>query len=204
LGQWLKIHEYIGAETNRTAEAQSGGYAVVLPSLGDEAAIRPFVPPPIATSDKKMKKLPSPLVSVALLSASFTALTFTACSKPDRNATEAKVKDAYQDSKAAVTNAWDSVKSYTFEKRDDFSANAKALSSKMDAQISDLRANYSEAQASASRKAAMSELKSSEADYKEKVEALGHATAATWDSAKQNVIAAWDHLQAAYYKARAD
>ena len=62
----------------------------------------------------------------------------------------------------------------------------------------------SDAKASASRKAAMEELKKSEADYKTKVSALGDATEATWDSAKQNAIASWDRLQAAYYKARAD
>jgi hypothetical protein len=74
----------------------------------------------------------------------------------------------------------------------------------MDAQMSELHANYSEAKASASRKAAMAEIKDSEAAYKEKLGALGTATADTWDSAKQNVISAWDHLQASYYKARAD
>lgn len=58
--------------------------------------------------------------------------------------------------------------------------------------------------ASASRRAAMAEIKDSEAAYKEKLEALGTATADTWDSAKQNVISAWAQLQASYYKARAD
>jgi hypothetical protein len=96
------------------------------------------------------------------------------------------------------------VKSFTFEKRDDFRANAKALSSKMDVQMSELRTNYSEAKASNSRKAAMAEIKDSETSYKEKVEALGTATADTWDSAKQNVILAWDRLQASYDKARAE
>lgn len=132
------------------------------------------------------------------------ALAFTSCSKQERKDAGATVKDAYQDSKAAVVDAWGDVKSFTFEKRDDFSKSAKALSSKMDSQLSELRANYSEAKASASRKAAMQELKSSEADYKEKLGALGTATADTWDSAKRNVIASWDRLQASYYKARAD
>ncbi len=103
-----------------------------------------------------------------------------------------------------MANAWDSVKSYTFEKRDDFRASAKSMSASMDAKISEVRANYSEAKASASRKAAMNELKDSESDYKAKLDALGNATAATWDSAKQNVIAAWDRLEASYKKARAD
>ncbi len=141
---------------------------------------------------------------VALLAASLTALAFTGCSKQDRNDAGDKVKDAYQDTKTAVSNGWDNVKSYTFDKRNDFSANAKAVTSKMDAQVAELRASYSEATASASRKAAMAELKDSEADYKSKLDALGSATADTWDSAKQNVIASWDKLEANYYKARAN
>jgi hypothetical protein len=148
-----------------------------------------------------MKNLSLQFVMTAAFAAAFA---FTGCSKEDRADASTKVKDAYQDSKTAVVNAWDSVKSYTFEKRDDFSKNARALNSKMDAQLSELRANYSEAKASASRKAAMDELKNSEANYHEKVAALGTATGDTWDSAKQNVIAAWDRLQASYDKARAD
>ena len=144
------------------------------------------------------------LIPVAFLVASLSALAFTGCSKTDRTEASDHVKDTYQDSKTAVSNAWDNVKSYTFDKRDDFTANAKAVTAKMDAQVSELHANYSEANASASRKAAMAELKDSEADYKSKLDALGTATADTWDSAKQNVIASWDKLQASYYKARAD
>ena len=47
----------------------------------------------------------------------------------------------------------------------------------------------------------MEELKNAQADYKEKLAALGSATASTWESAKNNVIAAWDRLEAAYRKA---
>ncbi len=134
----------------------------------------------------------------------FSAFAVIGCSKADRNTASAKTSEVMADTKNALGNAWDNVKSYSFDKKDDFTANAKAVTSKMDAQISDLRANYSEAKASASRKSAMNELKNSEADYKEKVDRLGQASAATWDSAKQNVIASWDRLQAAYYKARAE
>ena len=143
-------------------------------------------------------------ISVAFLAAGLSTLIFTGCSKKDRDDAGDKVNEAYKDTKTAMSNAWDSVKSYTYDKRSDFNANAKALSSKMDSEISELRANYSDAKASASRKAAMAELKDAEADYKSKVDALGTATADTWDSAKQNVIASWDKLQASYYKAKAD
>ncbi len=152
----------------------------------------------------KMKDISTRYIPLAVLAAGLTTLVLTGCSKADRTEASAKAKDAYQDTKVAVVNAWDDVKSFTFEKHNDFSASAKALTSKMDAQISELRANYSEAKASASRKAAMEELKNSEADYKAKLDALGTATADTWDSAKQNVIASWDRLQASYDKARAD
>ena len=143
----------------------------------------------------------APLV---LIAASLLVAGTTACSKRDGNHATDAAKNAYGETKTAMTNAWDNVKSFSFEQRDKFTANANELSSKMDAQIAKVRANYADAKASASRKAAMEELKNSEADYKEKVAALGNATAATWDSAKQNTIAAWDRLQAAYYKARAD
>lgn len=151
-----------------------------------------------------MKKQTQRLVPLTLLAAGLSTLSFTGCSKADRADTTAQVKDTYKETKAAVVDAWGDVKSFTFEKRDSFSANAKALSSKMESKLSELRASYSEAKASASRKAAMEELKNSESNYNEKLAALGTATADTWDSAKQNVISAWDKLQAAYDKARAE
>ncbi|MEO5959450.1 MAG: hypothetical protein ABIZ49_07105 [Opitutaceae bacterium] len=142
-------------------------------------------------------------VSFAAIVAGFAA-AFSGCSKQTRSDASASVKDAYADSKAAMAKGWDEVKSFTFDKRNDFVASAKAMSSKLDVQLAEVRTNYSEAKASASRKAAMAELKNAEADYKEKLAALGNATAATWDSGKQNVILAWDKVQAAYYKARAE
>jgi hypothetical protein len=49
-----------------------------------------------------------------------------------------------------MSKAWDRVKDYSFEKRDDFTANAKAASAKMDVHLSEVRANFSEAKASSS------------------------------------------------------
>jgi hypothetical protein len=146
--------------------------------------------------------------TVILLSATFmaglSAFGLSGCNKSERSEAGDKAGEIASDTKDAMNHGWDSVKSFTFEKRDDFRANGKAISSKWDARMSELHASYSDAKASASRKAAMAELKHSEAAYKEKLESLGTATADTWDSAKQNVISSWDHLQASYYKARAD
>jgi len=151
-----------------------------------------------------MKNIPTQLISAASLAAALAALAFAGCSKSDRADATSSVKSAYTDSKDAVVDAWNDVKSYTFDKRDDFNARATAQMDKMKARTSELRANYSEAQASASRKAALEELKNSEADYKDKIDALGNATADTWDSAKENAVSAWDRLKSSYDKARAD
>jgi len=143
-------------------------------------------------------------LSIATFITGLATFGFTGCNKSDRTDVRSKTGEMMADTKEALGHGWDNVKSFTFEKRDDFRTNAKAMTSKMDAQLSELHANYSDAKASASRKAAMAEMKNSEAAYREKMEALGTATADTWDSAKQNVISAWDHLEASYYKARAD
>ncbi len=143
-------------------------------------------------------------LSLTALAACLISFGLSGCNKNDRSDAGAKAGVIVTDTKEAMSHGWDNVKSFTFEKRDDFRANGKVISSKWDAQMSELRANYSEAKASASRKSAMAELKDSETDYKEKLAALGTATADTWDSAKQNVVSSWDHLQASYYKARAE
>lgn len=151
-----------------------------------------------------MKTTAVQFLAFSILAAGLATFGFSGCSKGDRVDARAKTGEVIADTKDALSRGWDNVKSFTFEKRDDFRANAKALTAKMDANLSELHANYSEAKASASRKAAIAEVKDADAAYKQKLEALGTATADTWDSAKQNVIMAWDRLQASYYKARAD
>lgn len=144
------------------------------------------------------------ITTAALLTAGLALFAVTGCNRQDRTKAGNAAQDAYTDTKNAISNGWDDLKAYSYEKRDDFNKSARAMGSKMDSELSQLRADYSEAKASASRKLAMEQLKNDEADYKTKLDALGHATAATWDSAKQNVIAAWDKLQASYHKARAN
>lgn len=166
------------------------------------------------------------LRTVALLATTTLALHLGGCSREERSTASAKAgemyadasakakdayadasakaKEVYADSRSALSEAWQDAKSYTFEKRDEFRASARAMTSSMEARLRDLRADYSEAKASASRKAAMNELKDSESNYRAKLDALGNATADTWESAKQNVIAAWERLEAAYHKARAE
>lgn len=142
--------------------------------------------------------------TVPTLALTTLALALAGCSREERADASASAKQAFADTKAALGDAWQDVKAFTFEKKEQFAATARAMTSKMDAQAAELRANYAEDRASASRKAAMEEFKNSEADYKSKVDALGRASADTWDAAKQNVIAAWERLEASYRKARAE
>jgi len=139
----------------------------------------------------------------ALLVAGLVVLAVAACTKTKTDEMVADTKDAYHDATASMARGWDNLKSYTFEKRGDFTAELKARQTSYDAEVAKLRANYSDAQASASRKAAMDALRDSETDYKEKMAALGNATADTWGSARDNVAASWDRMQASYAKARA-
>ena len=103
-----------------------------------------------------------------------------------------------------MSNGWSDLKDYTFEKSSDFKDRAAAMSSDLDAKLEKLKADTADAKASASRSAAWEEVKSSRADLSDKLDALGNASADTWDSAKANVIAAAKRVEAAYEKLKAD
>lgn len=148
---------------------------------------------------------------VILLTLGLYAFALAACSKSDRNSVNSDVKqanagarDVYQNTKDAVANSWSDLKNYTYEKRSDFNIRTQAMAAKLDAEVSKLQADYNEAKASASRRAAMNELKDSRANLRQKLDALGNATVDTWDSAKANAVAAWDRTEAAYKKAKTD
>ena len=139
-----------------------------------------------------------------LLTLGLSALVLAGCSKSERAEAKADIKEVYQDTKVAVVDAWSDIKDYTFDKRSDFSDRTAAMAAKLDSEISKLKAEHADAKASASRSAAMEELKNSRADLSDKLDALGTATADTWGSAKANVISAYDRAEAAYKKAKAD
>ena len=158
-----------------------------------------------------MKSHLNPLGSLAALALAFSVLVTAGCKENKKEEIKEVADKAVQATQNAVdkaqvamSNAWSDLKGYTIEKKADFTAGAKAMSSKLDAQVSELRANFAEAKASARRKEAMEELKNSRAHYVDKLAALGRASADTWEAAKLDVIAAWDKVEAAYHKARAE
>jgi len=144
------------------------------------------------------------LLTLTLSGAALLLASFVGCTKSESGDARAEVKSAVADTKVAIVNAWDDVKTFTFGQRDKFTANATVLSARMDAQLAKVRTQYADNKADASRTAALDELKNADANYKEKVDALGQASADTWESAKKNTISAWDRLELAYDKARAN
>lgn len=132
------------------------------------------------------------------------ALFVSACSKNERSELKSDTAHAFDKAKSAVAGAWADVKDYSYEKKDDFVASSKAMTSKLDAEISELRAKYAGAKADAKRSAAWDKLTSARTNFDQKMSALGSATSATWEQAKREAVAAWDNLQAAYHEAKAD
>lgn len=139
-----------------------------------------------------------------LLTAATVSLIAIGCSDRSRDKSADNIENAYLTSKDAVADTWSSIKGYTFEKSDDFKDRARAMSSDLDAKIERLKADTADAKASASRSTAWEELKNARADLDDKLEALGDASADTWESAKANVIAAANRVEAAYDKMKAD
>lgn len=154
--------------------------------------------PLFPTHMKKPSSLP-----IVLLVAAMAVLAFAACSRQDRAENTTPATDT-PPGVAAPAGSLSDPKSSTFEQRDVLAATLRAQRDALEASLSQLRADYSEAQASESRRAAMNDLKNAELDYQEKLAALGTATADTWDAARDNVIASWDRLQASYARARAE
>lgn len=101
-------------------------------------------------------------------------------------------------------NNWMELRTYTFERRGDFNSQLNAMNARIESEVSELRASVSEANASASRRAALEEVQSAKSEFDEKSAALAQATEDTWNQARDEAAAAWDRLQAAIAKARAE
>lgn len=141
-----------------------------------------------------------------ILAFSAAALLVAGCSKNDRDrdSTSGRIENVYNSSTAAVGEAWSNVKDYTFDQSAEFKRRSEAVASDLDARIAELRASYQGQKASAARQAAMDRLNNARSTLSQKLDALGNASAATWDSAKAEVISATKDLEAAYDDAMAD
>lgn len=139
------------------------------------------------------------------------AMALTACA-PSEDSAQSNVTQSVNEAKTAMTNAsedatdaiaeaWEDLRDYSFAQREEFDEKADAMLARLDAEISDAKAEVASAEAETARSDAWEKVQDSRVALGEKVEALGDATASTWESVKQQVFAAWDRTQAAYREA---
>ena len=106
---------------------------------------------------------------------------------------------------AAAADEWETVKTYTVEKKNDAVKFGKKLVSESDKQIKKLEADA--AKASGDTKAAYNEsladLKVKRAAAKKKLDEMGKATGSAWDSAKNGFADAYKDLHDSFDKAKA-
>lgn len=151
------------------------------------------------------------------------ALAFTSCARQDtaRSTDDSAVapSGAADQPSAAGTGAastsevnvsavspegadWNELRGYDYDQRGEFNSSLNAMSARVEAEISELRAEASGAEASESRRAAMEEVQNAKSDFDEKSAALARASQDSWEQARDEAAAAWDRLQAALARAR--
>src|SRR6185312_6098863 len=98
----------VGAfQANAIGERLSTNISITgrIPLIEDRSPCDPSFPTSrLSTMNMKTKSTSARIIPVALLAASLSALAFTGCTKHDRDQTSDKVKDAYQDTKDAMSN----------------------------------------------------------------------------------------------------
>jgi hypothetical protein len=99
--------------------------------------------------------------------------------------------------------AWDTVKSYTADKKKDAVAYGRKLVRETDAKIDALEREAAKAsgEVKAQRDRDIKELKAKRAQAAKKLDEMGKATASAWDSAKDGFADAYKDLHQAYDKA---
>jgi uncharacterized phage infection (PIP) family protein YhgE len=139
------------------------------------------------------------------------ALLISGCSKSTDSSTvveqvKADTAQAVVDIRVDLSNSWNSIKDYTYEKRADFSSGMDRMSDKLDEKARALRSKTAGASDAASkdREAAIKDYDDARADLKARMTDLGNATADTWSDAKAKTVAAWNRVRAAYDKAWPD
>jgi hypothetical protein len=120
--------------------------------------------------------------------------------RPDGSTATVVVSDA--NATVGVSDSWDRIKDFTYEKRADFSAGIDRMSKDMDDRTATFRAKVAGAPDAASRDrdGAMKEYDDARADLRSKRTDLDNATADTWADAKAKTAESWKNTKAAYDK----
>jgi hypothetical protein len=157
-----------------------------------------------------MKTLsPLPLFAAAIGSAlllsfgcskSDDSVTTVQATRPDGSTATVVVNDT--NVTVGVSDTWDRIKDFTYEKRADFSAGIDRMSMDMDDKTASFRAKVAGAPDAASRDrdSAMKEYDEARADLRSKRTDLDNATADTWADAKAKTAESWKNTKAAYDK----
>lgn len=153
---------------------------------------------------------PSQSLLLLFTAMSAGALTLSSCSKTDDTTqtiqnTKADAKKIAADVKATVSESWDNIKDYTFEKRSDFVAALNRMADNIDGKIREMNAKLKGLpdDGAKDRDRAMKELNDARADLKSRLADLDNATADTWADAKEKVAQAWKRVQTAYDNVKA-
>jgi len=137
-------------------------------------------------------------VRVSLLAAGVLAL---ALHQPPPGVGQTTGKDVSK----KTADAWDTVKAYTVEKKNDAVAYSKKLVSETDTKIKQLEAKASKASGDtkAQYDKAVKDLKAKRVQASKKLDEMGKASGSAWDSAKDGFADAYKDLHEAYEKAAA-
>ena len=138
------------------------------------------------------------------------AALLSSCSKNDGvqtavQKTKAATKDIAADIKAVALDSWDSIKDYTYDKREDFAAGLERMADKHDADLATLNAKLTGLpdDAAKQRDRAVKEFKEARTNLKSELASLRASTADTWAEAKESAAQSWQRVQAAYEKIKA-
>jgi hypothetical protein len=110
-----------------------------------------------------------------------------------------------QDVQKKTGEAWDTVKSYSVEKKNDAVAYGKKLVRESDGQIKGLenKAAQASGDAKARYKREITDLKTKRKNASKKLDEMGKASSAAWDNAKNGFADAYRDLHESYEKAAA-
>lgn len=135
------------------------------------------------------------------------ALFLPGCSKAGdsptfADKTIAEGKTVAADAQVGLTNSWDAVRNYGYEKRSEFSASVDRMAGRLDDRSHDLRTRVAASPTTASKDwaSATREYDAARADLNARLSDLNGATADTWADAKEKTAQAWTNLQAAFAK----
>jgi hypothetical protein len=104
-----------------------------------------------------------------------------------------------------AAEAWEAIKVYAYEKKDDAVTYGKQLMRKIDARITHLEGKASKASGDAKMayKQEIKTLKAKRAEVGKQLDVMGEASAASWDAAKQGFADAYQDLYHSYEKTAA-